>query len=70
VHITGENSAVNMNPDFREMRRSAHSIDNKIFILGTKMDLWDLIFLPICQEIRMQHIKFSKQDLASECRKL
>lgn len=32
-------TAINMNPDFKAIRRSAYPIDNKIFILSTKMDL-------------------------------
>lgn len=39
MHITGESTAINMNPDFKAIRRSAHPIDNKNFILSTKMDL-------------------------------
>lgn len=38
-HITEESIAINMNPDFKAIRRSAYPIDNKNFILSTKMDL-------------------------------
>ena len=36
MYITGENSAINTNPDFKEIRRSAHSIDNKILFRQQK----------------------------------
>lgn len=55
-HITEESIAINMHPDFKAIRRSAYLIDNKNFILSTKMDLWDLILSLVCKDTRMQCI--------------